>query len=110
VVERDHHWIVSGLDARPNRRRLKQPKSRSSSHWTDPYFSYVVEHALSGRPTEAPEFDHLYVQLGERYRRALLTNNVERTLHTETYSQLLKVFRRYNRDHPHGRVFISKLR
>lgn len=98
IIERDHYWLLDRPDGRPNRRSLSNT-DYLPSHWTDPHFSYVVEHALKGHLTEAPEFDHLYAQIGERYRHVLVTHNQEKTVSSETYDKLQAVIAKYNQTH-----------
>jgi len=98
MIERDHYWLIDRPDGRPNRRRLSNTDSLPS-HWTDPHFSYVVEHALKGHPTEAPEFDRLYAQIGNRYHHILVTHNQEKTTSPEIYDKLQAVIGKYNQTH-----------
>lgn len=92
ILERDHYWTIERPEGRPNRRL--PTRANRSSRWSDPYFSYVVEHALRRRATEAAEYDHLYTQLGEMYNQVLTTENADRKLPTKSYKQLLQILQR----------------
>jgi hypothetical protein len=98
-IERDYHWLIEKRHQRPNR-RVPVTGETAASHWTDRAFSYVVVHALQGRPTEVPELTWLYGELGRRYREVLRTQNRPLGLHPVGYRHLPAILRHYNRRHP----------